>query len=500
MKAALSLLLPVVGLFSASVNAATAEEWRSQSIYQLLTDRYAREDGSTTATCNTNEGKYCGGTWRGVISKLDYIQSLGFTAIWISPVTANIEGRTAYGEAFHGYWQNDLYSVNSHFGTPDDLRALSDAVHERGMYLMVDIVVNHNGWNGAPSTVDYSSFKPFNSPDDYHSYCTIDYNNSTSIQDCWLGDTQVPLPDLKTESPTVASGYQTWISQLVSNYSIDGLRLDTALQVNPTFWSPFHSSAGIFMTGELYNGDPTYVCPYQSATLLPSILNFPSYYAATSAFSSTSGSISALASHIPQMQATCADVTVLGHFSENHDLPRFAFLTGDKALAKNLLAYTLLGDGIPIVYQGQEQGYAAVGQGSNGNDPFNREALWFSGYNEGSELAVVVKGLNGIRKWAGGKQAGFWSALTKVVQSDGGSIVLRRGDVLMVLTNGGAGAGEGQLVVDDGEFEAGSTVVDVLGCGEVQVADGNLTVPMEGGLPRVLYPKSSLGGSGICGN
>lgn len=186
---------------------------------QLRWDRYAREDGSTTATCNTNEGKYCGGTWRGVISKLDYIQSLGFTAIWISPVTANIEGRTAYGEAFHGYWQNDLYSVNSHFGTPDDLRALSGAVHERGMYLMVDIVVNHNGWNGAPSTVDYSSFKPFNSPDDYHSYCTIDYNNSTSIQDCWLGDTQVPLPDLKTESPTVASGYQSWISQLVSNYS-----------------------------------------------------------------------------------------------------------------------------------------------------------------------------------------------------------------------------------------------------------------------------------------
>lgn len=84
---------------------------------------------------------------------------------------------------------------------------------------MVDIVVNHNAWAGDSASVDYTTFTPFNEQSDYHTPCTIDYTNTTSIQDCWLGDANVELPDLKTESSTVASGYQTWISQLVSDYS-----------------------------------------------------------------------------------------------------------------------------------------------------------------------------------------------------------------------------------------------------------------------------------------
>lgn len=67
-----------------AVGAATAlspDDWRKQSIYQLLTDRFARTDGSTTATCNTPDGVYCGGSWQGVIDKLDYIQGMGFTAV-----------------------------------------------------------------------------------------------------------------------------------------------------------------------------------------------------------------------------------------------------------------------------------------------------------------------------------------------------------------------------------------------------------------------------------
>lgn len=79
--------------------------------------------------------------------------------------------------------------------------------------------MNHNAWNGAPSTVKYTNFNPFNSANDYHTYCTVDYSNETSVEDCWLGDESVPLVDLKTEAPNVAQGYQTWIKQLVSNYS-----------------------------------------------------------------------------------------------------------------------------------------------------------------------------------------------------------------------------------------------------------------------------------------
>ena len=68
-----------------------------------------------------------------VSQHLDYIQDMGFDAIWISPVTAQIEAVTAYGEAYHGYWQRDIFSINSHFGTEDELKSLSDALHGRRM-------------------------------------------------------------------------------------------------------------------------------------------------------------------------------------------------------------------------------------------------------------------------------------------------------------------------------------------------------------------------------
>jgi alpha-amylase len=62
----------------------------------------------------------------------------------------------------------------------------------------------------------------------YHSYCPIDWNNLTSIQNCWLGDTSVTLPDVNTQDLTVASTYGSWIKNLVQEYGIDGLRIDGA--------------------------------------------------------------------------------------------------------------------------------------------------------------------------------------------------------------------------------------------------------------------------------
>lgn len=67
--------------FIATGLALSPSQWRSQSVYQVVTDRFARTDNSTTYACDTNEGLYCGGTWRGLIGKLDYIQGMGFTAV-----------------------------------------------------------------------------------------------------------------------------------------------------------------------------------------------------------------------------------------------------------------------------------------------------------------------------------------------------------------------------------------------------------------------------------
>lgn len=91
---------------------------------------------------------------------------------------------------------------------------------------MVDVVVNHNGWNGNASSVNYSMFKPFDNVEYYHGFCNVDYSNNTSIQDCWLGDSNVELVDLRTEDTVVASEYQTWIQQLVANYSSKSVDID----------------------------------------------------------------------------------------------------------------------------------------------------------------------------------------------------------------------------------------------------------------------------------
>ena len=80
------ILLLTVSTTITYTHAASAADWRSRTIYQLLTDRFY--GSANTPTCN-NLGSYCGGTFSGIVSKLDYIQGMGFDAIWISPVVDN---------------------------------------------------------------------------------------------------------------------------------------------------------------------------------------------------------------------------------------------------------------------------------------------------------------------------------------------------------------------------------------------------------------------------
>jgi alpha-amylase len=91
-----------------------------------------------------------------------------------------------------------------------------------------------------------------------------------------MGSNTVSLPDLRTEDTNVQSTFNAWIAKLVADYSIDGLRIDSVQQVNTGFWPSFQAAAGgIHVLGEVFNGDPTYVCPYQ--TYMSGVLNFPAY-------------------------------------------------------------------------------------------------------------------------------------------------------------------------------------------------------------------------------
>lgn len=94
--------------------------------------------------------------------------------------TLSVDEDTAGGSAYHGYWQQNIYALNSKFGSIRDLQALSSAIHARNMYLMFDVVVNHYGWAGPSNAVGYSRFIPFNDAKYFHSYCPITDSSSQS--------------------------------------------------------------------------------------------------------------------------------------------------------------------------------------------------------------------------------------------------------------------------------------------------------------------------------
>lgn len=217
-----------------------------------------------------------------------------------------------------------------------------------------------------------------------------------------------------------------------------------------------------------------------------------SYYPLLEAFKSSEGSLSSLAQGIETTSEACSDVGLLGTFSENHDIPRFASFTDDMALAKNLVTFTIMFDGIPIVYAGQEQHY------SGGDDPDNREALWLSGFNTDAPLYVQLASLNKARSHVASKDKEYIKSSSSVKFSDDSTIALTKGKVTTVLTNAGSSGDENTITVEGTGYEAGSEVMDILSCETAEVADGGLQVTLKEGLAKVFVPSDLLEGSGLC--
>ena len=313
-------------------NSLSNDEMRPRSIYQLLTDRFALPPGASSS-CGSSARTYCGGTYTGIVDKLDYIQGMGFDTIWISPIVENINGTTGYGEAYHGYWTQDPTKLNPHFGSASDLKALSGALHKRGMYLMVDIVVNHVASTYGSSFTPNADYGPFSSTDDYHPFCWIsDYSNQSNVENCWLGDNTVALADLNTQSSSVKQFWYGWISGLVKTYGIDALRLDTVKHVQMDFWPTFVKSSGVYTLGEIFDGDANYVGNYQKeATVNP--FNYPIYYDIVSSFQATGGNLQALVDGVNGVKGAFSDPTLLGMFVSNQDNPRFESYTQDQAVS-----------------------------------------------------------------------------------------------------------------------------------------------------------------------
>jgi neopullulanase len=292
---------------------ASAEDFRArlpqdEVIYFLLPDRFENGDQNNdrgglkgdrleTGFDPTHKGFYHGGDLRGLISRLEYIQGLGATAIWLGPIYKNKPVQGARGQesaGYHGYWITDFTRVDEHFGTNKDMRAFVDAAHARGMKVYLDIITNH--------TADVISYRqcpdsscPYRSRADYP-YARAGGTDASSINAGFLGDSvqtpanfekltrpdfaydvfvppteakvKVPawlndpiwyhnrgnttftgesstmgdfvgLDDLMTENPRVLQGFIDIYSQWIKEFGIDGFRIDTARHVNSEFWMAF---------------------------------------------------------------------------------------------------------------------------------------------------------------------------------------------------------------------------------------------------------------------
>lgn len=199
------------------------------------------------------------------------------------------------------------------------------------------------------------------------------------------------------------------------------------------------------------------------------------------------------------MKSDCADTTLLGSFLENHDVARFPSYTSDISLAKNAIAFTILADGIPIIYEGQEQ------HDSGSDLPNNREAIWLSGYPTTSTFYSWIASLNQIRNQAVYRDSEYITYKAYPVYSDTSTIVMRKGytdsQIISVFTNLGAGGSSYTLTLSTTQtgFTANQALIEVMGCTAYTTdSSGNIAVAMASGLPRVFYPTAQLTGSGVC--
>jgi alpha-amylase len=431
---------------------ADLSKWEGRSIYFVVTDRFARTDERGVAGCAGRE--WCGGSLAGITSKLGYIQSMGFDAVWITPVVEQVEWRDRWnGTGYHGYWAKDFRKIEPHIGDAASLRALQAECASRGMLLMLDVVANHVGpihslqqvAQLGPPVLNRSDLAQFHTLDrradeslqqyidapvemqQAGSGCWPWYRfgagcNRTIILDGWFGD----LADLNQTVPEVEAYLLDWIGEMVGEYRLDGLRLDTALYVPNWFLEKFQRAAAVYIVGEVTTLN---VSLHRSFTPpLTGLLNFPLTSRLPALFS-RGGSLTELRDTLQAQRAAGypAAGTRLANFIDNHDGPRFV-LNHSLAQLRSALTFVLLWHGVPVVYYGTEQ--LAV---SNQTD--QRTAQW--PHYGTTQLGAFLAQLHALRRAHGlAANGSFANSTARVLSATAGELTFERAGLLVTVRNG----------------------------------------------------------------
>ncbi|MBK8847691.1 MAG: cyclomaltodextrinase C-terminal domain-containing protein [Bacteroidetes bacterium] len=400
--------------FIAKPNRSTPSLSAADAIYLLMPDRFANSDknndriaGMFDQTLNRDSFVYRhGGDLQGVISHLDYIRSLGFTAIWLNPVMENNQPT----ESYHGYACTNHYQVDKRLGGNKQYQILSEAAHQQGLKLVHDIVLNHIGnkhylyidppyqdmfhnWSEFTRTTykDGTLFDPYRAQSDYN-----------LMRNGWF-DTH--MPDFNQHHPFVAKYLTQNSIWLIATFGIDAFRIDTYAYSDLQFESDWAKAIkaefpAFFMFGETWvHGvvnqsffTKNNLSNKEITSYTDGVTDFQLYYAINDAINQPFGWTEGI-NRVYHL--LCSDIIYQNPFNnvthlDNHDLSRYWSVCG-KDLNKYKIGLTLLATlrGIPSIYYGTEllmENYANhnssnVRQDFPGGwegdtlDVFNRESL-----------------------------------------------------------------------------------------------------------------------------
>lgn len=368
-------------------------------IYFLLPDRFADGDQSNNDPAKskglydrTKGRHYHGGDLQGIINRLDYIKSLGATAIWTTPVYDNndtFDTKEVYEgvpqtTGYHGYGAVDFYAVEERLGDMAKLREFVQTAQSKGFRVIQDQIANHSGpyhvWaNDPPTPTWWNGTVENHLSNNWQKWTTMNPRATFQTQqrnlDGWFIDI---LPDFNQNDPEVEKYLIQNTLWWIGMVGFDSVRMDTLPHVPRTFWARWMAAIkreypNVNVMGELFDSDPALLAYFQKGkrghdgidTGIDTLYDFGLFYPIRNSFAQ--GKNIREVSQMFSRDWLYPNPDVLVTFLGVHDMPRFMHEEG--ATTDGLkLAQTLImtSRGTPLLYYGDE--IAMPG----GGDPDNR--------------------------------------------------------------------------------------------------------------------------------
>lgn len=364
--------------------------WDEEIIYFLLTDRFYDGDTSNNnpfdmpyEEAENQGGVYQGGDFLGVAEQLDYLDDLGITTIWISPIVMNVQHNVEMNStnpeyyAYHGYWALDFEELNPHFGSLEDFHYLIDEAASRDIHIMVDVVLNHVGYGLHPQD-EGENIPGFPTDEDRDQFDDM-IRQEPGNDDITMSLSG--LPDLITEDPDVSEQVIQWqtdwieFSQTEAGNAIKSFRVDTANHVDKVTLQAFKNAIveidpEFNLIAESWGADFRNPKGFLNSGMMDSVLDF-SFKEDAAQFAN--GQLERVSHKFIDRNEKLQSNATVGSFLSSHDEVGFLYKLHNNQ-GKGMIAASLqmTAKGQPVIYYGEE-----IGQTGANNWPYYDNRRFF---------------------------------------------------------------------------------------------------------------------------